>query len=181
VSLIERQVQALRGQDEATQRQLRELVTIARENDVLGQRLHRFALALIEAHGPEEALETAIELLRTEFHLDAVAVRFAAEPPLTGTRAEYVAAEDTRLATLLQQLSTGKPVCGGKFEEALCEFMFGSGYRDIRSSALIPLGERPARGLLALGSYDPHRFHPGMGTVYLTRLGELLTPALARP
>jgi hypothetical protein len=180
VSLIERQVQALRGQDEATQRQLRELVTIARENDVLGQRLHRFALALIEAPGPEEALDTTIELLRTDFHLDAVAVRLAAAAPRAGTRAEYVAADDAHLMTLLEQLPAGKPVCGGKYEDALSAFLFGDGHRDIRSSALIPLGAHPARGVLALGSHDPHRFHPGMGTVVLTRLGELLLPALTR-
>jgi uncharacterized protein YigA (DUF484 family) len=180
VSLIERQVQVLREQDETSQRQLRELVTIARENDVLGQRLHRFALALIEAPGPDEALEAAVELLRTEFHLEAVAVRLAAEPPLAGTRAEYVAADDARLGALNNQFSAGKPICGGKFDDSLNAFLFGEGHRAIRSSALIPLGAQPARGVLALGSHDPHRFHAGMGTVYLTRLGELLMSALAR-
>lgn len=180
VSLIERQVQVLREQDEATQRQLRELVTIARENDVLGQRLHRFALTLIEAPGRDEALEAAVELLRTEFHLEAVTVRLATEAPLTGTRAEYVAADDPRLGALSHQFSAGKPICGGKFDDSLSAFLFGEGHREIRSSALIPLGERPARGVLALGSHDPHRFHTGMGTVYLTRLGELLISALVR-
>lgn len=180
VSLIERQVQVLRDQDEAAQRQLRELVSIARENDVLGQRLHRFALALIEAPGPDEALEAAIELLRSEFHLESVTVRLATEPPLAGTRAEYVEADNARLTALSNQFSAGKPICGGKFDDSLNAFLFGEGYREMRSSALIPLGERPARGVLALGSHDPHRFHPGMGTVYLTRLGELLMAALVR-
>jgi hypothetical protein len=181
VSLIERQVQVLREQDVASQRQLRELVSIARENDVLGQRLHRFALALIETPGPEEALEAAIDLLRTEFHLEAVVVRLAAEQPIAGRRAEYVDGDDVRLNALIRQFSAGKPICGGKFDDSLNEFLFGEGHREIRSSALIPLGAHPARGVLALGSHDPHRFHPGMGTVYLTRLGELLMSALARP
>jgi len=43
VSLIERQVQVLREQSQTLQRQLRELVNNARENDVLSGRLHRFA------------------------------------------------------------------------------------------------------------------------------------------
>ena len=36
------------------------------------------------------------------------------------------------------------------------------------------------RGVLALGSPDPDRFHPGMGTLYQTRLAELASVATAR-
>ena len=35
-------------------------------------------------------------------------------------------------------------------------------------------------GVLALGSPDPQRFHPGMGTLYQTRLAELASVATAR-
>ena len=54
------------------------------------------------------------------------------------------------------------------------------GLLDIKASALIPLGEKNPRGVLGLGTQDPFRFHPGMGTVYLTRLGEMLTHGLVR-
>ena len=37
-----------------------------------------------------------------------------------------------------------------------------------------------AAGLLALGSVDRDRFHPGMSTEFLSRMGELITDALAR-
>jgi len=46
---------------------------------------------------------------------------------------------------------------------------------------LIPLGAQPALGLLALGSVDRDRFHPGMSTEFLSRMGELISDALARP
>jgi uncharacterized protein YigA (DUF484 family) len=35
-------------------------------------------------------------------------------------------------------------------------------------------------GLLALASEDPQRFFPEMGTLYLKRLAELISAALAR-
>ncbi len=35
-------------------------------------------------------------------------------------------------------------------------------------------------GLLAIGSEDVQRFYAGMGTLYLERLGELASAALAR-
>ena len=39
--------------------------------------------------------------------------------------------------------------------------------------ALVPLGQTAVFGLLALGSEDPKRFYPEMGTLYLRRIGEL--------
>jgi uncharacterized protein len=35
-------------------------------------------------------------------------------------------------------------------------------------------------GMLALGSEDPERFYPDMGTIYLTRIGELAATAFVR-
>jgi len=51
------------------------------------------------------------------------------------------------------------------------------------SIALIPLyrpGHNDAFGLLVLASPDPERFHSGMGTDFLERLGELAGAALTR-
>jgi uncharacterized protein YigA (DUF484 family) len=180
VSLIERQVQALREREQTLSRQLRELVSIARENDVLGNRLHRFALAMLEARALDEVLDTAAELLRQEFKLDAVVIRLQGRPAPAAGRAEFTGTDDRKLAALLQQFSAGKPICGGKYEDGLMQYLFGERSAEIRSSALIPVGDKSSHGVLALGCQDPHRFHPGMGTVYLTRLGELLRCGLAR-
>ena len=48
------------------------------------------------------------------------------------------------------------------------------------SFAFLPLRTLHTFGLLGLASEDPQRFVPGMGTVYLTRLGELASVATAR-
>ena len=178
VSLIERQVSVLREQTQTLQRQLRELVANARENDVLSSRLHRFATAMIDCTSLDDALDTAYDLLRQEFKLDAVIILMQGQP--LGDRPELVAPDDNRLNTLLKQFNSGKPICGGKFEESLMNYLFGERAAEIKSSALIPLDDKSPHGVLALGTHDPHRFHPGMGTVYLTRLGELLTHSLAR-
>jgi uncharacterized protein YigA (DUF484 family) len=56
----------------------------------------------------------------------------------------------------------------------------------VTSLALIPLrnssagGVTPAFGLLVLASPDPHRFHSGMGTDFLARIGELVSAATSR-
>ncbi len=180
VSLIERQVQALRDHEQELKRELRGLVSVARENDALTGRLHRLSLALIEAQTPGEALDVTIELLRVEFQVEAVAARILVAPALAGTRVEFVSPDDRRMILLLRQLSAGKPVCGAKHDESLLVFLFGNAHREIRSTAIVPIGAKGEQGALALGSHDPHRFHAGMGTVYLTRLGEMLAAALKR-
>jgi len=43
---------------------------------------------------------------------------------------------------------------------------------------LIPLGGHRWRGLLVVGSADAGRFHPGVGTLFLERIGELVSQAL---
>ncbi len=180
VSLIERQVQVLRAREVSLDRQLRELVNNARDNDVIGNRLHRFALAMVEATLADEALDAAGELLRQEFKLDGVSVRRYASGAFAGTRPEWIAAGDPTLADLLRQFSGGKPLCGSKLDDARLAFLFADQAGAIRSTALLPLGDKRPRGVLALGSADAQRFHAGMGTVYLTRLGDLLDRTLER-
>lgn len=179
VSLIERQVQVLREQTQTLQRQLRELVNNARENDVLSGRLHRFATAMIGCTSLDDVIDTTYDLLRQEFKVDAVVILLQGRST-AGERPELVPEADKRLNTLFRQFSSGKPICGGKFDESLMSYLFSGRASEIKSTALIPLGEKNPHGILGLGTHDPHRFHPGMGTVYLTRLGELLTHSLAR-
>ena len=58
------------------------------------------------------------------------------------------------------------------------QFLFGSDAGEIGSVALVPLGEHGAIGLLALGSHERERFHPGMSTEFLARMGELIADAV---
>ena len=61
---------------------------------------------------------------------------------------------------------------------------FGDTAPQIKSIAVMSLiavhsGDSGAGGLLALASEDEERFYAGMGTLYLERLAELLSAALA--
>lgn len=179
VSLIERQVQVLRDQSRNFQRQLRELLGNARDNDALTDRLHRLALAMVDGRTLDDALDAAGDILRQEFQFDGARLLLRARDGFTSSRAE-VAHDEAILEELLRKVTAGKPVCGEAPEAPVLRSLFGEHATDIKTWALIPLGGASPFGALCLGSRDPYRFHAGMGTVYLTRLGELLTHGLAR-
>ena len=58
---------------------------------------------------------------------------------------------------------------------------FGEDAQHVRSLAIVALRrEAETIGMLALGSEDPERFYPDMGTIYLVRIGELAAAAFVR-
>ena len=90
-----------------------------------------------------------------------------------------VAPSDPNLVGFETLLSSGKPRCG-QIRDSQRDFIFGADGSAIGSVALVPLAGDPMLGLLVLGSHDRERFHPGMSTEFLARLGELIGDALAR-
>jgi len=182
VSLVERQVKILRDRNETLTGELRNLIEIARENDQLGDRIQRFAVAMIECGTVDDVLDTAQDILRQEFSLDAVSIRLTGNPRPECPRPEFTTDDDPVLIELQQMLlaNGGSARCGDGLPETLARPMFLSASTDIRSSAVIGIGRRGLNGVLVLGSRDPKRFHSDMGTLFLARIGELFMSALVR-
>jgi uncharacterized protein YigA (DUF484 family) len=90
-----------------------------------------------------------------------------------------LATDDANFRSFEALLATGKPRCG-QVRDSQREFLFGPEAASIGSVALVPLGEAGSLGLLALGSAERERFHPGMSTEFLKRMAELITDALSR-
>lgn len=182
VSLVERQVRVLRDRNEQSTHQLQELIAFARDNDQLGERVQRFALAMIDSDSLDEVLDTAQDMLRQEFSLDGVAVRLTGNPRPACPRQEFVTPDDAMLDGLLTGLAArnGQPLCGAVHAADTLAALFGAQAGNIRSTAVIGLTRHALRGVLVLASRDPQRFRADMGTVYLVRLGELLMAGVAR-
>ena len=67
VSLVERQVEVLREQKTDADRRLAEFIAVARANDQLAERIHRFTRRLLRASGPTAALTSIEASLREDF------------------------------------------------------------------------------------------------------------------
>src|SRR5256886_11072144 len=106
--------------------------------------------------------------LREDFAVPHVALRvWGKAVPADFTEAEAVDEAQRQLAAAM-----GAPQCGPAAASPFIPW-FREAAEHVRSVALVPLGESVVFGLLALGSEDPQRFFPEMGTLYLRRIGEL--------
>jgi uncharacterized protein len=179
ISLVERQIEVLREKHSAVEAKLAEFVRVARANDTLADKLHRFTRQLLRAGSPEAVIATMESSLRVDFDaFHSVLVLIGSHPEVTPQRfVRVVRADEPNLKSFETLFANGKPRCG-QARDSQREFLFGTDANDIGSVALVPLGDKGSIGLLALGSTDRDRFHPGMSTEFLARMADLIADAL---
>jgi uncharacterized protein YigA (DUF484 family) len=182
ISLVERQVEVLRERHANLEQKLADFVTVARANDAVAEKLHRFTRRLLRAQTRQSAIEQLEASLREDFDsFHSVLVLIGAqESPLPQRFVRLVEREDVNLKSFESLFTSGKPRCG-QARDSQREFLFAADAPDIGSVALVPLGDHGSLGLLALGSTDRDRFHPGMSTDFLARLADLISDVLSRP
>ena len=182
ISLVERQVEVLRERHASLEQKLADLVTVARANDAVAEKLHRFTRRLLRAQTRESAIEQLEASLREDFDsFHSVLVLIAKPETVVPQRfVRVVSADDANLKSFESLFTSGKPRCG-QARDSQRDFLFAADAPDIGSVALVPLGDHGSLGLLALGSTDRDRFHPGMSTDFLARLADLISDVLSRP
>ena len=177
VSIGERQLIALREKSKLLEDKLHELIQFGEENDAAGEKVHRLACRLIESASLDAALDTLYLDLLDHFAVPHVAVRLwnVAEGS-TETREFGAVAPEIR--QFVEQMAV--PYCG---HHAVYESQswFGEAAPHLKSFAMVALKHQGRTfGVVALASEDPKRFYPEMGTLYLARIGELVSHALWR-
>ena len=184
VSLVERQVTALRQRDSKLERQLKELVDVARANDSLAAKIHELSLELLPCRSLKDTIETCESALRTAFDANQSVLVLFRETSSTdidgrGRFLRPIDRDDPAMKAFTTILKRSSPRCG-QIRDAQRDFLFGEATNEIGSCALVPLGERCELGFLAIGSADAERFHPGMSIDFVSRLGELIAAAMSR-
>lgn len=177
-SLASYQLEVLRDKNRDLARRLRELIEIAHDNQMLMVRVHTMTLALMRADSAAASATAVAASLTEDFDTDLVRlVLFRAGNGLP--EAEWLLCEPRGAAALPafgEFLERADPLCG-RLQPDKLDVLFGERARDVRSAVLLPLA---GAGMLAIGSGDPNRFHPGMGTVFLKLIGEAVSAAFGR-
>ncbi len=178
IPIAERQILTLREKSKMLEGKLSELIEFGEENDAIGEKMHRLCRALLPAGDVQAMLQALYYNLREDFAVPHAALRVWPHGAgvLAGPEFAAVSEELRRYAASLEH-----PFCGPGANPEVASW-FGETVAQLRSYACMPLrdGDKACVGMLALASEDPARFYPEMGTLYLKRLGELLSAALER-
>jgi len=179
VSLIERQVSILREQNEQHKTQLSELFAIAKENEQSNQRMHKLTLALMSCDGINACEAILDDSLCDDFSVDAVALKLFVDPIEDQPGHTFVQKDSVLAQELDKILNTRKPMCGF-FKQLPLETLFDKKSQSLSSLAVIPLfiEKNNCFGALILASNNVRRFNADMGTLFLERLGEILSHRL---
>ncbi len=176
VSLIERQVSLLREQNEKTKKRLKELIGIARQNEVLAARIHELALKLMDSAEPKDIFATLYENLKGVFKTDRVAVRLFARPAFVDSYPgeEFVDPGANEFKLFQSIINKGTPL-SGRLKRQQQVFLFGDDGDDIASAVMVPLRGQGWGGILVIGSVQSDRYQENMGVELLNNLGEVLS------
>jgi uncharacterized protein len=182
ISLVERQVAMLRQRNSQLERQFKDLVAVAKQNDALVEKIHQLGLKLMRAADLPARLEQLETSLREDFAAErAVLVLFAETSPATAMREGFVKRvpqDDPLVSPFATFLRGARPRCGPLRDRQ--KNIFDGDEDSMSSAAMVPLGEAASLGFLIIGSRNPDHFHPGKRMDFLARLGDLLSVALTR-
>ena len=179
ISLHERQLEVLREKNRTLELRLADLIRHGQENDAIAEKMQSWTRRLL-LQTDDALLPGLVESgMSEDFSVPHVALR------LWGVAERYRelgCAQPIEAGLIEQSNALQRPFCGESKEQPARRLLPGDGV-DTRSIALVPLrkGVDPqAFGLLVLGSADAQRFHAGMGTAFLERIGETASASLSR-
>ena len=178
-SLASYQLEVLRDKNRELSTRLRELIDIAHENEQLMVRVHMLTVALMRERNVADSVRRVVAGLTEDFHTELVRLVLFRAPGDDLPPAEWLILAPGGAADLpafVEFLKRNEPLCG-RLQQDKLDALFGAHAGEARSTVLMPID---GIGMLAIGSGDANRFHPGMGTVFLKLIGEAIAAAVAR-
>ena len=179
VSLLERQVSVLRERNRDLRQQLNTLLTNATANEQVYRRMKTLTLALMDA-GSVADLDAALDRdLISGFDADhATCFVHGWVPPEDLAHIVGIAVDEA--SPLPDLFERPEPVCAVHRVEEYTAVFPDALLSAPGSIALVPMRTDASNAVLVIGSWDPQRFAPDMGKVFLVHIGEVMSRTLER-
>lgn len=177
VSLQERQMQMLRDRIKGLEQRIVEMIRHGQENVTLTERLHRWACGLLEVAHAGDLPDAVVQGLRHEFMIPQAALRVW-DVDAAHAHGDHARAVGEEVRAFAKAMSL--PYCGAHTGFEAAGWLQDA--HTVQSVAMMALrsADQEVFGLLILGSPDPTRFSPDMGTDLLVRIAHLAASALCR-
>lgn len=173
VSLVERQQEILRAKVQVLEEEITELMAVARQNEGIFLTFSELYLQIIESTDEATLYQTMLGILSKKLNLPGIYLkRFKDDgADFHIDRAQLQDIIDHRLAR--------KDYYFGRLTHEEQQQLFEPEL-NIKSTALILLGEEGDTGIVAFGSTDENHFFPGMDTLFLSELAKILALMLEK-
>lgn len=179
VSLIERQVDLLRGKNLRLEDRLSHLLSNAAENERRATSVHKLARTLIRAPSLAAVIAGLKSCMREDFGIDEVFVGVNASVYKRNDIECFAPLEpEGALVRSLDNFLRTRLIECGPIDAARAKLLFPKAEASVLSAAIMPLEKEKSLGLLALGSKDAERFLPRQGKLFLEMTAELVAAAL---
>ena len=186
VSLQERQAEMMREKIRALELRMMDMMRHGTENEVLIERMQRWVKTLLMTSSARDLPHVIADHIQHDFMVPQVAIKvwdvrdeFKIEPfavSVSDSVKEFAASLSNPYVGLNNDFEAVKwLVEPGAAQSVALITLRATRAQDTPQSA----AEQPAIGLLVLASPDAHRYHEGMGTSFIERLGDLASAALS--
>ena len=186
VSLQERQAEMLREKIRALEMRTMDMMRHGTENEVLIERMQRWVKTLLMTTNARDLPHTIADHIQHDFMVPQVAIRvwdvnesFKVEPFAVGV-IDAIKEFATTLTTPYVGVNNAFDAVQWLPEPDAAQSVAFIALRATRVEDTTQTAvAQPVIGLLVLASPDAQRYHEGMGTAFLERLGDLASAALS--
>lgn len=179
VSLIERQVEVLRGRSNRLEDRLKQLLEAARDNEKRAANVHKLARTLIRQPTLAALVGGLRKCLREDFEVDETFIGLAAGA-LKRDDIDGLVRLDAHSPVLkaFDNFFRTRIVECGPLDAERARLLFPQAKALPQSAAVVPLEKEKGLGMLVLASVDPQRFQPRQGRLFLEMTADLVAAAL---
>lgn len=184
ISLVEKQVDVLRGRNKEMHQRLNSLIENARLNDQLFEKTKRLILSLLEAQDAQDAVNALLESFSQDFEIQQTRLLLFSDVVDSMSFSQgffqdnvIITSIESAKAVLGTIITNNQAVCGqlGDQEKNL---IFTDKTHLVESSALMPLQAASPIGVLAIGNSDSDYYRSSMSTLFLSYIGDVLNRIL---
>ena len=179
VSLVERQVSLLRERNLETRKQLEELLKSAKRNNEIFIKSQRLVLSLLEARDSTTFFKALEASFKREFKSDAYSLLIFSDYANQINHFTSSIPEESASQFIGSLIKSKEPFLGVLRPEAQ-DFLFRHASTKVKSAAVLSVRHRRQIALLAIGNSDPNYFSPGMGTLFIGFIADVLARLLPR-
>lgn len=166
-TFYERQRKVWKERENQQQTKIDLIVDSAKNNQRLETDLQEMAIGLLSGrHNKKDAVKTVVALVKRQFNVNDVAILLSNEEE----GCAHPKYDDIR-----QRVVHQSSICDDRLSSNLLEALFSENFKAIKSCAFVPIiFADEIKGIMVLGSISETRFQPGIGVIFLDRLGLLV-------